>query len=335
MNESNIAPTSTVTKRTAESGAGTVPTVSAIIISYNEADVIEPCLRSVVDWVDEIVVVDMHSTDNTREIAHRYGARVVDHERLTYADPARDFALAQASGDWIIMLDPDERIPERLAIELRSIARRGDVDVVDIPYQQIMFGRSVRSPGASEGSHPRFFRRGMISWPAQVHAWPSVSHLRRYNIPAGDSGLSIHHDTWRTVSTVLDKIVRYAPKDVERLRAQGEHFSPHRLIRVTIGGLANRLVDGRVYEDGVPGLLTALYWAVYDLSIEAEMWEAENRPTYFDASIARWGRRAARAYRLARLIKRGLDGCRVIVRALYTLAMGERWMRRARWRRSR
>lgn len=289
-------------------------TISAVIITYNEAEVIVPCLQSVVDWVDEIVVVDMHSTDGTREIVVRYPTRLLDHERLTYADPARNFALAQATGDWIIMLDPDERVPAPLAVELRRIAAQGAVDVVDIPYQQVMFGRIVQSPGASEGSHPRFFRRGVVSWPAEVHGSPDLSHLRRYEIPAGDMNLSIHHDTWRTVTTVLDKILRYAPKDAERLQAKGETFSLGRFLRVGIGGFANRMADGRAYEDGMPGLLTALYWAIYDLTIEAEIWEAEGRSSKFDPSIQHWGRRFARVYRVARAIKRGTSKRRIVLK---------------------
>jgi glycosyltransferase involved in cell wall biosynthesis len=251
----------------------------------------------------------MHSTDGTREIVQRYGARLTDHERLTYVEPARNFALAQATGDWIIMLDPDERVPKDLAHELRHIAT-WDFDVALIPRRQVLFGKVVQSPGASDGAHPRFFRRGAVSWPAEVHGSPDLTGLRCYTIPARGGEFSLLHDTWRSVAVVLDKIVRYAPQDVERRRVQGEQFSVGILLKATFGGLLNQLMDGRAYEDGMAGLLTALYWSVYHMTIYAALWEAEGKPEQFDAQIQRWGRRLAPIGRCGRTIYRAARWCR-------------------------
>lgn len=269
-------------------------TISAVIISCNEVDVIEPCLQSVKDWVDEIVVVDMYSTDGTRETVQRYSARLVDHERLSYGDPARDFAFAQASGDWIVMLDPDERVPEPLAHELRHIADEDAVDVVYMHRKMMRFGRPVTAPGSSDtGTYPRFFRRGTISWPPEVHGAPDTSGLRARTLPAQPPGLSLQHDTWRTVAGTVDRILRYAPEDVANLQARDEHFSLGKLLYAVCEQVAARFLLRRGYEDGMAGLLTALYDAVYQLTIHAELWEAEGRTTAHDPAIRRWGRRIA------------------------------------------
>jgi len=75
-------------------------TISAAILSKNAENHIEPCLRSIA-WVDEIVLVDGHSTDRTCEIAERYGARVVLHDFVSF--PAeRAFALEQTTHDWVL-----------------------------------------------------------------------------------------------------------------------------------------------------------------------------------------------------------------------------------------
>jgi glycosyltransferase involved in cell wall biosynthesis len=83
------------------------PRISAVFNTFNEEKRLRFALRSVKPWVDEIVVVDMHSSDATRTIAENFGAKVFLHEPLGYADPARAFAVAQATGDWILMLDAD------------------------------------------------------------------------------------------------------------------------------------------------------------------------------------------------------------------------------------
>src|SRR5450759_4249900 len=106
--------------------------ISVVINTLNEEANIAYALRSVRTWVDEIVVVDMHSDDRTREVAETYGARVYLHDRVGYVEPARRFALAKATGDWILILDADELIPPRLARRLSDIAAAGQADVVSI-----------------------------------------------------------------------------------------------------------------------------------------------------------------------------------------------------------
>lgn len=282
---------------------GDTPTISAVIITCNEVEVIEACLQSVADWVDDVVVVDMHSSDGTRETALKYGVRLIDHERLPLAEPARNFAFAQARGEWIIMLDPDERVPTPLARELRDIALANNMDAVRIRRQESFFGRPVTSRDFI-GVTTRFFRKGSLVWPAYTHGQPDLTGLRYTTLSIERADLALQHDTWRTVSSVLDRIRRYAPDDVKELRSQGKRFSLRSLIDQTRFQFVGRMVDGRAYEDGMPGLLTTLYFAIYFLTVQAEMWEAEGRSTEYDQQILRWGRRLTRLYRIGRGTKR-------------------------------
>src|SRR5437868_14135445 len=82
--------------------------LSACIITYNEADRIEACLRSV-SFCDEVLVVDSHSTDSTREIASSLGARVIERDWPGYRSQ-KQFTVDAASSDWVLCLDADERV---------------------------------------------------------------------------------------------------------------------------------------------------------------------------------------------------------------------------------
>jgi glycosyltransferase involved in cell wall biosynthesis len=276
-------------------------TISVVIVSCNEADVIEPCLQSVAGWADEIVVVDMYSSDGTRDIVRRYTDRLFDHERLPFVEPARNDAFAHARGDWILMLDPDERVPATLAHELRRIATLNMVDVVIVPRQQIMFGKVARSRGAGDGMHPRFFRRGSLSWPSTIHAMPDISHMRSQELPLERSDLWLLHDTWRSVTDVLEKFIRYVPQEVDKLHASGQHFTFRGLLRATLGQFVYRMIRGRAYEDGVAGFLAAMYFTIYAFTIQAALWESEGRPTNFDHQVIRWGRRLKNVYSVTTL----------------------------------
>ena len=96
--------------------------ISVVINTWNEEQNLPWSLGSVRSWADEIVVVDMHSQDRTREIAESFGAKVYLHEWLGFADPARAFAIAQATCDFVLLLDADEMIPKPLSRELQRIA---------------------------------------------------------------------------------------------------------------------------------------------------------------------------------------------------------------------
>lgn len=109
------------------------PLISAVINVRNEADKLSRCLKSIKNFADEIIVVDMHSTDGSGQIAADYGATVYPYRWSKVVEPARNFALSKANGKWIILLDPDEYLNKTLKRELKSITQRPDIDWVKIP----------------------------------------------------------------------------------------------------------------------------------------------------------------------------------------------------------
>ncbi len=102
-----------------------MPRISACIISYNEEARIEDCLRSLVPVADEIVVVDSLSTDRTREIAARYTDRIFEQPFLGHVEQ-KNLAVSRASHDWILSLDCDERLDERLIQAILAVKDRLD-----------------------------------------------------------------------------------------------------------------------------------------------------------------------------------------------------------------
>ncbi|MCH4551027.1 glycosyltransferase family 2 protein [Aestuariibaculum lutulentum] len=87
--------------------------LSGVIITFNEERNIEKCLQSLVNVVDEIVVVDSFSTDNTKAICLKYNVKFVEQKFLGYIEQ-KNFALTQASSDYIVSLDGDEALSETL-----------------------------------------------------------------------------------------------------------------------------------------------------------------------------------------------------------------------------
>ena len=99
-----------------------MPKISACIISYNEENKIEDCLKSLEGVVDEIIVIDSLSTDKTKDIVRKYTDKIYDQKFLGHVEQ-KNLAVGKASHDWILSLDCDERLTDELK---NSILREKD-----------------------------------------------------------------------------------------------------------------------------------------------------------------------------------------------------------------
>jgi glycosyltransferase involved in cell wall biosynthesis len=123
-----------------------VPKISVIIIALNQEDHIVPCLESV-SWADDIVIVDSGSTDRTRERARGFTDRIFSIDWPGFG-AAKNYALDQARGDWVLSLDTDERVPEALGAEILSVVQnRGPFAGYRIPRKNYFGGRWIKRLG--------------------------------------------------------------------------------------------------------------------------------------------------------------------------------------------
>ena len=91
--------------------------VTVVVITKNEERNIETCLKSVVGWADEIIVVDDESSDNTVKLAQGFNAKVF-HRKMDIEGRHRNWAYTQAKNEWILSLDADEALTDELKQEV-------------------------------------------------------------------------------------------------------------------------------------------------------------------------------------------------------------------------
>ena len=173
------------------------PLISAVINVRNEADDLSKCLRSLRDFADEIIVVDMHSTDASVSIAQTLGAKVFSFRPMKHVEPARNFALSKATGRWIILLDPDEYLSKTLKRELKRITARTDIDFVRIPRKNLILGKWFRHSNWWPDYLIRFFRRGQVNWNKEIHSQPTTK---------GNGLTLLDSENWPFVTTITDQL---------------------------------------------------------------------------------------------------------------------------------
>jgi tetratricopeptide (TPR) repeat protein len=144
------------------------PRVSLCLIVKNEEGNLPACLESAADLVDEVVVVDTGSTDRTREVAARFGARVFDFPWVDDFAAARNEAVRHAIGDWIFWLDADDRLDEENRGRLRLLL--AGLKDEDVAY--VMKCACLNGPAGNVSliDHVRLFRnRPGARWQNRVH----------------------------------------------------------------------------------------------------------------------------------------------------------------------
>ncbi|HHT9121517.1 MAG TPA: tetratricopeptide repeat-containing glycosyltransferase family 2 protein [Candidatus Wunengus sp. YC63] len=139
------------------------PKISACMIVKNEEEFLPNCLNSIKDVVDEIIIVDTGSTDNTVTIAKEFKAKVYHHPWNDSFSEARNHCLNHASGDWILQIDADEEL-ERSDIPILRDAINTD------SYNGIIIAiHSIVKDGTHKFYHPRIFRRGKGFYKDIIH----------------------------------------------------------------------------------------------------------------------------------------------------------------------
>lgn len=147
--------------------------ISVALATYNEEENIKDCLESVRQLVDEIVVVDGSSTDKTREIAKKFGARIIKTTNKPMFHINKNMAIDACTGDWILQLDADERMTPELAKEIKTVVKRhkkGDPVVYWLKRKNYFLGRFLKKGGQYPDAVIRLFKKGKAWLPAKsVH----------------------------------------------------------------------------------------------------------------------------------------------------------------------
>jgi glycosyltransferase involved in cell wall biosynthesis len=200
----------------AEASAQDRPAVSACIITRDEADRLPECLASL-GWCDEILVIDSHSRDRTREVAAGAGARVIARDWPGHV-AQKEFAVRAARHDWVFCIDADERVSKELAEEIEEHRRGGFGSAAgySVPRLSSYLGRWIRHGTWYPDRKLRLFDRRRGGWGGRdphdrVEVDGKVEALR---------GELLHYP-YRSLDDHLATIDRYTTITARELHAEG------------------------------------------------------------------------------------------------------------------
>lgn len=244
--------------------------IAAIVITKDEERNIAACLESL-RWADEILVVDACSGDRTIEIARSYTDHVFVRPWPGFG-PQKNFAIDRAKGDWVLIVDADERVTEPLREEILSLLRDGpppDVGGFEIPRRNFFYGRWIRGGGIYPDYQLRLFRRSagrydevLLHEHLQLHGRIArLQHpLDHYSMP----GIREHVRKMMRYTTLGAQEKLKARSRVTLLDLAGHHLGTILKTYILRGG----------YRDGIHGVIVALFAGMHTFVKYAKAWEA-------------------------------------------------------------
>lgn len=227
------------------------PPLSAVLITLNAAAQLEACLRSLL-FCDEIVIVDSGSSDDTLELAAKYGAKVVTCEWLGFG-PQKQFAVMQAKNDWVLCIDADERVSAELQDSIAAALAQPVCHAYRFARCNRFMGRFLRHGEGYPDWSLRLFHRGHARWSDDA-----VHEKILTDVPVGTLRGDLLHESAESLDSYLAKQNRYTTLAAQEALARGKRASAVKLLLSPLLRFVKFYILRRGFLDGLPGLVHIL-----------------------------------------------------------------------------
>jgi glycosyltransferase involved in cell wall biosynthesis len=245
-----------------------VSRLSVTVIAWNEEERLRACLESVA-WADEIIVVDAESTDKTVQCAREFTDKIWVRAWPGFA-AQKNFALEQATGEWVLSLDADERVTPELRDRIGRIVRaNAPANGYSIPRKNVFWGAWVRHGGLYPDYQLRLFRRAAGRFvDSEVHESVTVEgHVEALGEPM------LHH-SYRGLEDFVTRSNRYSTLAAQEITSRGGRAGLADLALRPLGRFLSMYVLRRGFLDGWRGFVLAVLYANYVFLRMAKAWEA-------------------------------------------------------------
>lgn len=248
-----------------------MPSLSVAMIVKNEAQDLAACLESVKGWVDEIVILDSGSSDNTKQIALEYGAKF--YENLDWQGFGKQRQLAQqyVTSDFVLWLDADERVTPALKQSiLQAVENNLPNTLYKLPRLSEIFGRQIRH----SGWYPDYVVR---LYPTRLAQYGDELVHEKVHYPAGSRIEKLQgdllHFTYKDIHHYLVKSAGYAKAWAMQRAKQGKKASLGQGISHAVGCFIKMYFLKAGFLDGKQGLLLAILSAHSTFVKYADLWD--------------------------------------------------------------
>ncbi len=239
---------------------------SAIVVTYNEDRRLIECLNSL-KFCDQLLVVDLGSTDTSIDIAKKFRAQILHVQRMPVVEQIHAKVINQAKNDWVILLDPDEVMPVGIENVLQThISNIPNLGLIKIPSQFYFKGKELLCTiwGKNDLSKRFVIHKLRNKLSVQVHC--SITLLDGFTSVICQRGNNnyIKHYWTDSYNQLFEKHLRYIKKEGEAKYTKGERFSYYGLLTSTIIAFKYNIISCNGYRN-FTGVFLSLFYSWYIL----------------------------------------------------------------------
>lgn len=246
------------------------PTLAAALIVKNEAENLRTCLATVADWVDEIILLDSGSSDETLAIAQDFSARILINTDWQGFGKQRQLAQSYVRSDWVLWLDADERVTPELRDEVLTLLRDPPTNsIFAMPRLSWAFGRFIRHSGWYPGYVVRLYPTHLTSYDAAlVHEKVLIPDGVKVQRLKGD----LLHYPYRDPRHYVQKVSGYTSEWARQQHSQGKRTSLLQGVSHAIICFIRMYIFKAGILDRSQGLILAVFGAYTTFLKYAELW---------------------------------------------------------------
>jgi len=232
--------------------------VSGVIITYNEEKKIEKCLQSLMHVVDEIIVVDSFSTDHTKSICKTYDVTFIEQEFLGYIEQ-KNFALSQATNDYIVSLDGDESLSETLQKSILALKENWTLDGYYCKRLNYFCGQWIKHTTWYPDKKLRVFDRRKAMWKG-TNPHDRIE-LNNPNAKIGFLKGDILHETYQTYSEFNKRVEKFSTISAQANYKLGKKAPIYKIIINPTWAFIQSYFIKLGFLDGLNGLIISVQTA--------------------------------------------------------------------------
>lgn len=245
--------------------------LSVIIITKNSQSVIESCLKST-SKLQEIIIIDDHSTDDTLKIAKKYTKKIYSHKLKSFPNQ-RNFGATKVTSDWFIFLDADERLTKENLAEINSLTKSTPHVAFRFKRQNYFSGVKIRHGGFWPDYQTRLFKRQNFKG---VKGATHEQYL--FDGSLGTLENPVPHFPDRSITLGLAKSLIWTPAEAQALfESNHPRITWWRILKVMVYEFCYRYCKTKGYKDGYIGLTEAIVQSMNKFFIYQQVWELQNK----------------------------------------------------------
>lgn len=247
------------------------PAISLFIIAKNEAHHIEACLKSAQNLVQEIVVVDSNSSDDTVRLCEQFGARVYEQPFENFTKQ-KNTALSKVSCEWALSLDADETLTPELAEEIKQAVLSDKYDGYELPRVNDFLGKRMNHSGIKKEYILRLVRTKKAKFEGgKVH-----EKLVVQGKTARLKNVFVHHP-YDDIETYFEKFNKYTTLAAQTMYENGKRVCLLRVLLTVPFEFARRYILKAGFLDGMRGLIWASFSCFYVFVKYMKLWYLRER----------------------------------------------------------